>query len=65
MVVTRPNHDVMMQYLYAWSSDVITEAKKHSVTVIDLSGKRATRNEFTSVVTKIHPSLIMVKRSWK
>ncbi|MEK7592200.1 MAG: hypothetical protein AAB508_02270 [Patescibacteria group bacterium] len=60
MVVTRPNHDVTMQYLYAWSSDVITEAKKHSVTVIDLSGKRATRNEFTSVVTKIHPSLIMV-----
>lgn len=60
MVVTRPNHDVTTQYLCAWSIDVITEAKKHSVTVVDLLGKRATRREFTSVVTKIHPSLILV-----
>ncbi|MBI5613933.1 hypothetical protein HY947_03325 [Candidatus Gottesmanbacteria bacterium] len=60
MLITRPNHDITTQYLFAWSNDVIIAAKNHGVKVVDLAAKRATRREFTSVITKIRPSLIIV-----
>lgn len=60
MLITRPNHDVTTHYLSAWSREVIVEAKQRGVAVTDLVGKRTTRREFSSVVTKTHPSFVML-----
>lgn len=59
MLITRPNHDVTTNYLYFWSQPILEQTKKNKMPVTDLTGKRANYREFTSIVKKTHPSLIV------
>ncbi|MEK7514113.1 MAG: hypothetical protein AAB580_04460 [Patescibacteria group bacterium] len=60
MLITRPNHDVTTNYLYFWSQELINQAKKNNLKVVDLAKKRANAKEFNSVIKKIKPSLIVI-----
>src|SRR3989344_6832419 len=59
MLITRPNHDFATNYLFYWSIALIEQAKRKNVPVSDLSKKRANVKEFTSVMKKTKPSLIV------
>lgn len=60
MLVTRPNHDLTTTYLFFWSELLIKQAKIGNEPVIDLAGKKANIKEFTSVIKKKHPGLIVI-----
>src|SRR4030042_5432057 len=59
MLITRPCHDVTTNYLYYWSIPLIEKARKVGKSVFDLSKRRANSKEFSSVVKKVEPSLIV------
>lgn len=59
LLITRPNHDITTNYLYFWSEKIIGEANSRTVKIIDLKGKRANRKEFTGVIEKVLPSLVV------
>lgn len=58
LLLTRPNHDPLTNYLYYWCEKVIQQARKSGVKVIDLDKKRANSKEFTSIIKKTNPSLV-------
>lgn len=60
LLITRPNHDITTNYLYYWSEKIIDEADKKYVKVIDLKGKRANRKEFTKIISKTSPSIVII-----
>jgi len=60
LLLTRPNHDLITNYFFYWSTFVIVEAKKKSIKVLDLQGKRANKQIFTSYITKHQPLLVFL-----
>lgn len=60
ILVTRPNDDNGLNYLYYWSKEVVDEAESKSLKVIDLAERKACRKNFRSYVEKEKPSLIWV-----
>lgn len=58
LLITRPSYDPSTTYLFHWSKPVIKLAKQKKIKVIDLSGNRANKNDFTGRVEKINPSFI-------
>lgn len=58
LLITRPNHDPLTNYLYYWCGNVLQQAQKSGVKVIDLAEKRANSKEFTSIIRKINPTLV-------
>ena len=59
MLITRPNHDITTDYLFFWSEDLIKQAQKSGIRVVDLSKRRANRKEFISVLKKIGMKFIV------
>lgn len=60
MLITRPNHDVTTNYLFYWSISLINLAEERKISVSDLAKKRANLKEFTSVILKTKPTLIVL-----
>ena len=60
MIITRPNHDNTTNYLYKWSEHILSFAKKAGYKMIDISGRKVTKNNLTSYVNKIKPTFIMI-----
>jgi len=60
MIITRPNHDYTTNYLFKWSKFIIDEASRTKTDIIDLVGKKVTRNNFESHVKKIKPNFIII-----
>lgn len=60
IVVTRPNHDLMMTYLAAWSEEVVQFAKSKGMHECDLNGPRASRATFESYIAKHDPALVVL-----
>ena|SRR3989344_1092432 len=60
LLTTRPNYDYTTRYISTWAQKVIGEARKKGHLVLDLEGKRASRDEFESMVGKRNPSLIFL-----
>ncbi len=60
MLITRPDHDVVTNYLFYWSTLIITQAHKSGRNVTDLSKERANAKEFASVIRKTRPSMIVM-----
>lgn len=58
ILITRPNHDLACNYLYYWSGEVIDLAKRKNITVFDLSGDKATRENLESYIEKHSPGLV-------
>jgi hypothetical protein len=59
VLVTRPQHDEITKYFYAWSEVVLTEARTRGV-VYDLCASKATRKNFESFVKNKNPSFIFL-----
>ena len=43
LLITRPEHDFTTRYLSKWSEEIIGEAEKKHIEVIDLNGEKAER----------------------
>lgn len=64
-LITRPDHEPTTKYLSAWSEKVIKLAEDKGQKVIDLKSEKATRKEFEGRLSKLNPSLVVLKWSWK
>jgi len=60
ILVTRPDHDLITKYFYAWSQEIIDIAKNKNVVVFDLKGKKSNKKEFMSYVNKRCPSIVFL-----
>lgn len=60
LLVTRPNHDNATNYLYYWSEQVINEANKKKVKVLDLAGDKSNKKDFLSYIRKHNPKLLFL-----
>lgn len=60
MLVTRPNSDRTTRYISAWAEEVMEVAEQKGCAVFDLSGMRANRREFESMVKKHGPSFVFL-----
>lgn len=59
LLVTRPNHDEITNYLSAWCKKSVDFARSRGMTVIDLDGNKATRAQFESYNSSVAPSFII------
>ena len=57
ILITRPEYDVATHYLSKWSEKIIDEAKKKSVKVIDLDGKKANKKRVVGTLEKTSAKL--------
>ncbi len=60
LLVTRPNHDNATNYLYYWSKQVIDEAIKKKINVLDLAAKKSNRKDFLSYINKHNPKFLFL-----
>lgn len=60
LLITRPRHDVTTHYLSAWSKEIIDEASRKHVTVIDLKDDKATKERFIGTLIKSNPRLVVL-----
>ena len=58
ILLTRPNFDLITNYLFYWSIFVIREANKKGFKVLDLQGNKANKQTFTSYIKKHEPLLV-------
>ncbi len=58
LLITRPKHDATVYYLFHWAKKIIELAKNKSISVLDLSEKRANCKEVTSILQKKEPLLV-------
>lgn len=57
-LITRPNHDLITNYLFRWSSPVVNEAACRNFQVLDLKERKATRKNLESYINKNEPALV-------
>ena len=60
ILITRPNHDLINSYFFEWSEQVIDQANRHHIQVLDLAKDKATRDKFTSYIKKNNPELVFM-----
>lgn len=58
VLITRPNHDVILNFLYYWSEEVVKLAKKKCFTLLDLKGDKSCKDKFESYIKKNDPVLL-------
>lgn len=57
-LLTRPDHEPTVQYLFAWAEKILESAKKKNIFCVDLFSGEAGKNKFVSSVKKFNPSFI-------
>lgn len=57
-LLTRPNHEGTVLYLFAWAEKVLEFARAKNIFSVDLPGESANKNQFTSSIKKFKPSFI-------
>ena len=60
LLVTRPNHDLITNYLFFWAGLVVKLAKNKGFKILDLPGIKANYRVFVSYVKKHHPKLVFL-----
>ena len=60
IVVTKPEHDVVTNYLSDWSNEVIVDAQKLNKGVKELVHDKANKNDFEKFVKSQKPSFIFL-----
>jgi len=60
LLITRPNHDVILSYIHFWNNDVIQLAKDKGFQVKDLEGKQADKEILEEYLEKQQPVLIFL-----
>jgi hypothetical protein len=59
VLVTRPDDDSTLNFLYHWTEDIITFAEKRGFTLLDLSGAKSNKKYLESYISKNNPGLIL------
>jgi hypothetical protein len=57
-LITRPKHDLLTNYLFHWSTQVVNEAVDKDFQILDLNGEKASKKNFTSYVERHQPALV-------
>lgn len=60
ILITRPNHDLVTNYLYYWCNPVIEKAIEKNFKVLDLSSQKANKKNFESYSKKNVPSFFFL-----
>lgn len=60
LLITRPSYDATTNYLYSWTKLVIDDAKKKQITIYDLKGQKATKENFYSYIYSKNPDIIFL-----
>jgi len=60
LLVTRPNHDMITNYMCEWSDHVISTAREKLISVYDLKGRKANRNQVQSYLKARQPNLVFL-----
>lgn len=58
VLITRPNHDPVLNYLYYWTSSVVELAETKKYSTFDLKAERSNRELLNSYTRKHNPSFI-------
>ncbi len=58
-LITRPQHERTVTYLYNWSQEILNFAKDNNIKFSDLKGKKANRNGVESYLTKQEPRFVI------
>lgn len=59
LLITRPNYDPGMEYLFAWSKEIIEQAEEKGWVVSKADGPNANRKEVQSKLEKTHPDFVV------
>lgn len=59
ILITRPNHDGILNCFYFWTENILDEATRKNLKILDLSGSKATRKNIESYIKKTKPSIIL------
>ena len=60
LLATLPNHDQTTRCISSWAKKVLKEAEKKGLSVFELSDKRASKQEFESMLKKHRPSFVFL-----
>lgn len=58
-LITRPQHEYRVSYLYAWSKDIIDFAQKNNIDFTDFDKKQATRQNVEKYLMKRKPDFVI------
>ena len=58
-LITRPDHDDVVFYLFEWSKELIEKARAKGINVLDCFGKRANKKDVEKMLKKKEPELVM------
>lgn len=58
-LITRPNDDATLNFLYYWTEPIIKATKKHNLLLLDLKGSKSTRKNLESYIKKNNPTIIL------
>lgn len=59
VLITRPNDDPTLNFLYFWTEEIVNEIKKRQYKLLDLKGAKANKKDFESYLAKNNPELIL------
>ena len=59
VLITRPNDDPILNFLYFWTEELVKEAQKRQYNLLDLKGSKSNRKDLESYINKNSPSLIL------
>lgn len=59
VLITRPNDDPILNFLYFWTEQIVKMAQDKQFVVLDLKGDKANRASLESYIRKNNPSLII------
>lgn len=58
-LITRPNHDKVTEYLFAWSREIIESKDLEDVSFFDLQGEDANKKKVESYLSKQSPEVVL------
>lgn len=58
-LITRPNHDDAVSYLFQWSIEILKFAKNKGINYSDFKGSKANRKEVTKFLIKQDPGFVI------
>ena len=58
-LITRPNHDKVTSYLFAWSMEIINFPYENQIRFFDLAAEKATKSNFESYIKKQDPEVVL------
>ncbi len=60
LLITRPRYEETTHYLYHWAGELVAEATRRHVELIDLQKEKATRQQLESYLRKKSPDIVIL-----